>query len=189
MNEAELVKRWQNGDLDAFRTLYEYYSARALRTGFLIIGKKDVTEDAVQDSFIQANKHIKKLKNPEKFRSWFYRILIRLSWQYSSKEKGKLSLDDVDFMIEAQPIYTSDLLEQYEIRQVIHDAVTKLSTPLKTVVILYYFNELSIKEIAQVLNCFEGTVKSRLHNARKFLRKELKEASINSSCLQQAKGV
>lgn len=61
-----------------------------------------------------------------------------------------------------------------EIKKLVNEAVDKLSVPLKTTIILYYYNELSIKEISKILGCFQGTVKSRLHNARKLLAKELR---------------
>ena len=190
MSEINLIKCWQNGDMDSFRVLYECYSSPAIRTAFLITGRRDIAEEVVQDAFIQSNNNIKKLRDPEKFRSWFYRILIRLSWQYSSKEKGKVSFEDISFMCESESINTTDIFEQNEIKRVLHEAVSKLSTPLRTVVVLYYFNELSVKEIARVLNCFEGTVKSRLYNARKFLDKELKNGDIAGDLyFQQAKGV
>ena len=64
-----------------------------------------------------------------------------------------------------------------ENRLIVHEAIENLSPPLKSVVILYYFNGMTIKQISLVLGCFQGTVKSRLHNAKKFLKKELSESS------------
>ena len=190
MSEINLIKCWQDGDMDSFRALYECYSSPAIRTAFLITGRRDIAEDVVQDAFIQSNNNINKLRDPEKFRSWFYRILVRLSWQYSSKEKGKVPFEDVSFMAESEAINTAEILEHYEMKRTLHEAVSKLSTPLKTVVVLYYFNELTVKEIAGVLNCFEGTVKSRLHNARKFLEKELRNDDIAKELyFRQVKGV
>ncbi|WP_010243086.1 RNA polymerase sigma factor [Acetivibrio cellulolyticus] len=190
MDEANLVKCWQDGNIEAFRTLYEQYSNRALRTAFLITGRMDIAEDAVQDAFIQSNSQIKQLKDAQKFRPWFYRILVRQSWHYSSKEKGKISFDDIDFKAKSDTMHAPELIVRFETKKVLHDAVSKLSTPLRTVMVLYYFNELSIKEISKVLNCFEGTVKSRLHNARKTLQKELeKDEFMSEIYFQEVKGV
>lgn len=71
--------------------------------------------------------------------------------------------------------------DTYETQLDVNEALNKLSTQLKTVIVLYYYNEMTIKQIAKVLGCFEGTVKSRLHNARKFLQKVLEDGSLENA--------
>lgn len=117
MDEANLVKCWQDGNIEAFRTLYEQYSNRALRTAFLITGRMDIAEDAVQDAFIQSNSQIKQLKDAQKFRPWFYRILVRQSWHYSSKEKGKISFDDIDFKAKSDTMHAPELIVRFETKR------------------------------------------------------------------------
>jgi RNA polymerase sigma-70 factor (ECF subfamily) len=72
----------------------------------------------------------------------------------------------------------SSEIEGKFINKAIQEAVNKLSDPLRTVIVLFYYNDMHIKDIAKVLECFEGTVKSRLHCARKVLRKELIKSGI-----------
>jgi RNA polymerase sigma factor (sigma-70 family) len=76
---------------------------------------------------------------------------------------------------ETEQAYTIEQsIENLEACKMVRQAVKRLSLPLKTVIILYYFDDMSIQEISTVLNCFQGTVKSRLHNARKHLAKDLR---------------
>ncbi len=70
-------------------------------------------------------------------------------------------------------------IEAAQLREAVHKALDKLSLPHKTVVILYYYNGLTTKEIAKVMNCMQGTVKSRLHNARKAIEKGLKQENLS----------
>ncbi len=163
--------------MEAFNTLFNQYSNKAIRTVYLIIGRNDIAEDIVQEAFIKCYEEIKSLKNTEAFQSWFYRLLTRIVWRYCSKKKNYLhteSMDDNNRNTIADSLVLSDIAEKYEIKRFVNEAIDKLSVPLKTTVILYYYNELSIKEISKILGCFQGTVKSRLHNARKLLQKELK---------------
>jgi len=72
-----LLKRIQGGDGQAFEVLLEQYSGKALRTAYLITGRKDIIEDAVQEAFVQCYRKIKGLRDPATFETWFYRLLTR----------------------------------------------------------------------------------------------------------------
>lgn len=73
MNVAPLLKRIQGGGGQAFEVLVEQYSGKALRTAYLITGRKDIIEDAVQEAFVQCYRKIKGLRDPATFETWFYR--------------------------------------------------------------------------------------------------------------------
>lgn len=184
MDDINLIQRCKEGDLDAFNVLFKKYSVQAVRTVYLITGQKAIAEDIVQEAFIKCYSEIKKLKHPEAFHSWFYRLLTRICWRYCSKEKSNLSTEiNYNCKDTISDNYTlSDITEKSEIRELVNKALDKLSIPLKTTVILYYYNELSIKEISRALGCFEGTVKSRLHNARKLLKKEFLNKDFEGYC-------
>lgn len=178
MDEVDLIRECKKGNLDAFSSLFEKYGKKAVRTVFLITGRSDIAEDIVQEAFIQCYLKIKKLRTPETFQAWFYRLLTRISWRYCSREKKHPRLENIDYQpreLFIDDFTLSEAIEAREVRQLIDKALEKLSIPMKTTIILYYFNELSIKEIAQAVGCFEGTAKSRLHNARKLLEKELQQ--------------
>lgn len=171
-----LIKCCQLGDLESFEQLYKIYSKNALGTAYLIAGHKGIAEDIVQEAFYQCYKEIKGLRDPGAFDVWFYKLLIRLAWKMSSKHMAIISTEDIDGEAKYHSFYLSQEQEAEENKLLVHETVSKLSPPLKTVIILYYFNDMTIKQISMVLGCFQGTVKSRLHNAKKILRKELKES-------------
>ncbi|NPV28476.1 MAG: RNA polymerase sigma factor [Firmicutes bacterium] len=177
MNVAPLLKRIQEGDWQAFEMLIEQYSGKALRTAYLITGRKDIIEDAVQDAFVQCYRKIKGLRDPATFETWFYRLLTRICWRLTAREKGPVSLDSLtesgqECALRDDPI--GDALEAGETKRLVQQALGKLSIPLRTTVVLRYYNDLPLKEISRVLGCREGTVKSRLHTALKQLADELK---------------
>ena len=174
MDIINLIKRCQLGDLESFEQLYKMYSKNALGTAYLIAGHKGIAEDIVQEAFFQCYKEIKGLRDPGAFDVWFYKMLIRLAWKISSKHKAVISTDEIDIEATYNSCSLSLETDGEENKLIVHDAVAKLSAPLKTVIILYYFNDMTIKQIAMVLDCFQGTVKSRLHNAKKLLQKELR---------------
>jgi RNA polymerase sigma factor (sigma-70 family) len=180
LERFSLIKLCQTGDKDAFEELYRLSCHQAIKTAYLISGQRGMAEDIVQEAFIQCYKEIRYLKEPDAFNAWFYKILIRCGWRMLAKNKVLLSdnfitcdtISNLDFCLD-------DLVETREVNSQVQQAMKKLTLPLRTVVILYYYNNLTIAEIANVLSCVQGTVKSRLHNARKLLEKELKPYFAN----------
>ena len=176
MDRITLIKRGQLGDIESFEQLYRIYSKNALGTAYLIAGHKGIAEDIVQETFFQCYKEIKGLRDPGAFDVWFYKMLVRLAWKMSSTHKTIISTDNMDIEAVGDSPSFSLGSESEDNKLMVHEAVAKLSPPLKAVVILYYFNDMTIKQIAMVLSCFQGTVKSRLHNAKKQLQREFKES-------------
>lgn len=180
----DLIKRCQHGDVDAFGILVERYGARAVRTAYLVTNHREMAEDVAQEAFVQCYRQIKRLRDPRMFQPWFYRILIRLSWRHMAKEKGQVSLEalaDRDGKLLVDGHNLVEVVEAKLAQDVVRKAIGRLNAPLRITIILYYFNELSIKEIGHVLGCREGTIKSRLHNARKQLARELQQSGLEPS--------
>ncbi len=177
MDQSYLIKRCQVGDKQAFEELYHRYCNQAIKTAYLISGQRGIAEDIVQEAFIQCYKQINQLKEPEAFHAWFYKILIRCGWRMASRNRNGNSrtglLENYNNIIDRN-LWIDDLVETKEAYLRVQQALEKLTTPLRTVVTLYYYNNMSIAEIALALGCVQGTVKSRLHNAKKMLKKEMK---------------
>ncbi len=173
MANLELLRRCQQGDAHAFSELYALYGKKALATTALISGNKGIAEDIVQEAFIQAFSRIKDLHDPARFEFWFYRILVRTGWSMVKKQAQVVPVDNerMDVLITAADPQSA--LDDCETGLTVTKALERLSLPLKTVIVLHYFNDLSIKDIAGVLGCFQGTVKSRLYHAKKKLFDEL----------------
>ncbi len=164
----------QKGDLDAFDEIFEKYKNKAVRTAFLITGNRSICEDIAQEAFIQCYNHIGNLRNPNGFCAWFYKILTRTAWKYGKAASGEVATDNMPET--ADEINIDISIEQHiqsETNRILHSEIAQLKPKLKTIIVLYYFNSLSIKEIAKVTGCLEGTVKSRLYTARLKLKKSM----------------
>lgn len=171
LNEIEIVTSAQQGDSKAFEKLFTIYSQSSIRTAFLITKNQHTSEDIVQETFVKCYKSLKNLKDPAMFKSWFYKMLIRSCWRYTKKEKTQIPVEDIPQGTTTQSI--DEILGTFENAQEVYRALSKVSQNHRTVIVLYYYNDMSVKEIAKITGCFEGTVKSRLHNGRKQLKKEL----------------
>ena len=184
MDQRQLIDHCQLGDLDSFEELYRLYKQKALGTAYLIGGSKHLAEDIIQEAFVICYYKIKELKNPDVFNIWFYRIVVRVGWRMAAKHKTHVSYENMNYDQNSSSndsSFESDYEDKSNVRLLVREAIKKLTPPLKTVVILYYFNELTIKEIAKILDCFQGTVKSRLYKARKLLKKELSFPFVEES--------
>lgn len=171
LQERELVVNVQKGDMQAFEQLFELYKSKALRTVYLMTRDKNISEDIVQEVFVSCYTSIKELKNPEYFKTWFYRILTRTTWRYMEKEKRLIPVEDIFEKLENQHEKSLlDKLEQKESSNFLYQEILKLQPKLQTTLILYYYQEFSVKEIAQTMGCLEGTVKSRLYTGRRRLK-------------------
>lgn len=168
LDETILIKRALKGDDDAFNTLLTPYIKRAHQTAYLLLNEYTLAEDAVQEALIQTYSSLKRFdSNKASFKTWFNRIVVNCSLKQKRKKRSHIQLKD---------IYPSD--ENAEIDYVLKEeehsiftAVSSLKEKYQTIIILYYFQELSISEIAESLGIREGTVKSRLFNARRKLKK------------------
>lgn len=174
---ALLVTKLQNGDESAFDTLFTVYKNTAVRTAALITGDFSLAEDIVQDTFVKCLTSINTLKDPYKFYPWLLKILTHFSWKASKKKSSLVLKDEIyedfeDIKLQTKDSYPSDRIAEYSY---LYEAVYSLNTKQRTTLILYYFNDLSIKEIAKITNSLEATVKSRLHAAKKSLKKSLNE--------------
>lgn len=181
LRERELVINVQKGDMEAFEQLFDLYKYKALRTVYSMTRDKDVSEDIVQEVFVSCYTSIKDLQNPEYFKTWFYRVLTRTTWRYMDKEKRMIPVEDI--LKRSEDSYENSSLEKLERKEsseLIYQEIIKLKPKIQTTLILYYYNEFSVKEIAQIMECFEGTVKSRLHTGRRKLKLSLTDLKIST---------
>lgn len=177
--EAMLVRRMKQGDLAAFDKLYAQYYDRLYRTACMITGNQADGEDVAQETFIKMYLHCAELKKDEQFRYWLYRILNRTAWQLSKKHSREQPKEQIlelaDTSAADSPVVH---VLKHERDQAIIEAVRKLEYRQRTVIILHYYNGLGTKEIARIMECVEGTVKSRLFAARKNLKSLLSKEMI-----------
>lgn len=170
MEDYEIIERLKLGDSRAIDDLYNKYALKAVRTASLITSDSHMAEDVFQEAFIQCIRSINTLKDLKAFKPWFYRILTRTAWKYAKKNTYTTLTDDV---ANTQSLSVSDEYFTDEKYDLLYSEINKLNIKLKTTIILFYFNEMTIKEIAKTMGCLEGTVKSRLFNAKNKLKRSL----------------
>jgi RNA polymerase sigma-70 factor (ECF subfamily) len=176
LEEEVLVRQMKNGDKSSFDLLYDKYKNIALRTAYLITGNLSDSEDVVQDTFVKVWLHCRELKNEGGFKAWMLQILVRTAYRLCKKKNKELPDDETVLLIGQKTASSS--LEQVlakEQAELIAESIGNLPVKQRTVVILFYYQECSVSEIAAICGCLEGTVKSRLHTARVKLKKMLSE--------------
>ncbi len=173
MDQTTAVLQAQKGDKDSFRFLVETYQRTALSTAFFLTHHHQTAEDAVQEAFVQCYLHLSELREPAQFKWWFYRILTRIAWRKKAKDGKTIPIADIfpakEKELEAEPLSPDAEGD----RETLEAYVNQLDEIHRTVLILYYFNDFSVKEIASILDCSEGTVKSRLYHGRQKLKEKL----------------
>ena len=166
MDDAETIKRCQQGDGEAFRHLVERYQRRALTHATAILFNRDDAEDAVQEAFIDAFKAIGTFDTARTFYQWFYVLLRNRCYKMTSRRRPTESIDEAVLLV-SQP-GTSD-----ETRLGLEKALHSLTSEEREIVCLKYFDGLSYDELATHLQIPRGTVMSRLFNARRRLQRKL----------------
>ena len=173
MQDEIWVERLQQGDRTAFDELYTRYRDEALRTASLITGSRADGEDVVQEAFVQCYQRIGQLRDRSKFKAWLFTLLTRTAWKYCRKRGREEPVSE--FFDDAEKAGESTLgaVLRTEQSRELFAAVQALDDKQRTVVVLYYYIDMPVRDIAHVLGCREGTVKSRLFSARRNLQKAM----------------
>ena len=138
------------------------------RLAYSYVKNRDAALDVVQESIVKALAKSDTLRRPEYLKTWFYRILLNESMNHHRRAKRLVPLEDT--LLET-PVPARDPGERLDL----YDAIDVLPEKYRTVIILRYFSDLSIREIASVMEIPEGSVKSYLNRAKAALRTTLKE--------------
>lgn len=187
--KKQLIEIMQSGDQEAFNQIYGIYANKLYRTACLISGNKEDSEDILQETFIKCFLHCREVKSPEYFEKWLMKIMVRTSWRVIKQRKAAVSTDDLlnneAYGGLAQAVFEDrqtpgplDCVIGREEQTTMMEAVQSLDIKLRTVIVLYYYEELSVREIAGLTGSLEGTIKSRLHTARTKLKKQLERAEV-----------
>ena len=163
--KSNIIKA-KNGDNEAFLELINENKLNIYRVARGILSNEHDIEDAIQNTIIKAYEKINTLKKNEFFRTWLVRILINECNEIIRKNKRIVSINESNH----EEKY-NDYYENIDLT----NAINSLSEELRITTVLFYFEDMSIKDIASVLNIPNGTVRSRLSRARKILREIIGE--------------
>jgi len=184
---SELVHRAKEGDDEAFGMLVEQYQDKIYGYVSRMLHDPEEAEDVAQEVFIRAYQNLAGFREAASFPTWLYRIATNLAIDAARSRKSRwgetVSLDEpiasdegeIERQLPADQRGSVSQVESAQLQQIVAEAIAELSTKLRTVITLYDIEGLSYEEIAQVLGCPVGTVKSRLFNARSQLRDKLEK--------------
>jgi len=175
--DGQLVVRIRDGDLEALGELYERYKTQVYRTALAITHEKQTAEDILQEAFLRVYNYADCIDETVPLGPWLYRVTVNLAYSWASRFKRWLRVLQELFDRWTSPTQWDPELrtEQRERQQVLQQAIDALSPPHRVVIVLHYLEGLSLREIAYATGVPEGTVKSRLHYARKNLRAAILE--------------
>lgn len=172
-----LITLFQGGDERAFRVLVERYQERIRNLIYSILNRRDVVDDLAQEIFIRVYEALPKFRFESSFYTWLYRVAVNKVRDEMRRKKAKRFLSLQKLMDDADTELTMKMAippEDHAMDEVIEKALTALPEKFRLPVVLKDIDGLSYEEIAEILECEVGTVKSRLSRARFQLRKILK---------------
>ena len=185
VDESVLVKRAREGDLSAYDDLVRRYQERIYATIYHITANHEDANDLAQEAFIKAYQALKSFKGGSSFYTWVYRIAVNktINFLKQRRNKAQMSLDDLDFNAEHDPDLVALISDKTprreaglaELQEKLNSAMQRLSEPHRLVVTLHDVQGLSHEEIADIMGCNIGTVRSRLFYARQQLQAYLSD--------------
>src|SRR5438270_3777282 len=180
VEESVLVRRARQGDLGAYDDLVKRYQERIYATVYNMTSNHEDANDLAQEAFIKGFHALKSFKGGSSFYTWVYRIAVNKTINFLKQRKNRtqMSLDDLDFNVEHNPDLLALISHKTprreagltELQQKLNEAMQKLSEPHRLVVTLHDVQGMSHEEIAKVVGCNIGTVRSRLFYARQQLQ-------------------
>ena len=180
-----IVQRVQNGEVSAFNQLVQKYRQSLFSIIYNMTGNREDATDIAQEVFIKAFQSIKQFRGQASFYTWLYRIAVNSSITFIKRAKKQrfINYETID-----ETLVSSEILEYFtaktktekgallkELQEKLNEALQKLSPKHRIVVILHEVEGMNHKEIADIIKTSEGTVRSRLHYAKRMLQAFLQD--------------
>jgi RNA polymerase sigma-70 factor, ECF subfamily len=174
-----LVTRTLEGEQEAFDKIVEHYSALMLRTAYMIVGDRDIAEDAVQDALIQAWQHLPSLRETTALRSWLMRIVVNQCISFKRRlarstafVRQALAEQEIDMAAQVADDHKGRLERDWDLAR----AIESLPPKQRAVIVLHYYNGMTLPEMSRTLQTSENTLKKRIQAALTNLRRLLRVA-------------
>lgn len=172
-DERETVRLARSGDRAAFARLVDAYDPRLIYFIRRIVGGQEATLDVLQNVWLTVHRKLPGLKQVEAFRVWVYRVAHDLAVSELRRlTRQPISLEELEH---DGAVADDSGTDRFDNAELVHVALQRLSVDHRRILTLRFLEDMTVEEIALVLNCSDGTVKSRLHYARHALRRHLEE--------------
>jgi RNA polymerase sigma factor (sigma-70 family) len=182
MELTDLVYRAKTGDARAQEALYQQSYKRVYYLALRLVKNNDDAEDAAQETFIAAFSALPRLQNDNAFEGWLFQIAVNKCRNklIRTKQTEKLPDDYTEYIADPdRKLLPEAVIEEVENSRLILEIIDSLPHTQRECVLLYYYSEMSIKQIAEALNCSAGTVKSRLNYARRKIKESIRTVNYN----------
>jgi RNA polymerase sigma factor (sigma-70 family) len=177
-NDQLYIDKVLSGNVNAFAYLVDAYKNMVFSLAFKMTKNREEAEEVSQDTFIKAFKNLKKFKGDSKFSTWLYRIAYHACLDAIKKNKKHTTLLEINEVTYNQIVSVDDVLqgiERKERAKIMDECLFKLPEDERSLIWMFYFDELSLKEIIAVIEISEASLKVKLHRARKRLLAIVKE--------------
>ena len=167
--QRTLVERAQAGDLEAFTELVRAFAPRLRGVANLMLRDADRAQDAVQDALLMAWRDIRALRDPEAFEAWLRRLTVRACYGVARKDQRRTRVElhvTPDPAMSAEPDASSRLAD----RELMYELLDRIGIEQRAVVVLHYYLDLPVREVAEVLDIPYGTAASRLARGLEAMR-------------------
>lgn len=174
----ETILKAMHGDEEAFTKIYKFYYKRVYFMGVQYFKNEDKAMDIVQEVFIKVHQQIARLQSPKAFSSWLHVITYRECHNQYKRKSRVIELrgdEHIEDFADINEINIVDLVENERVRETIMVSLDTMSTQLRMVGVMRFFDELKIEEIADVLDIPKSTVSSQLQKIKKILENDLKK--------------
>ena len=176
-----LVERALRGEQEAFNDIVYQYSSLMLRTANMIVGDRDIAEDVVQDALIQVWHHLPELREVRALHSWLMRIVVNQCISFKRRVarstafiRQSLADQETDILAQVADDHKGRLERDWDLAE----AIKNLPVKQRTVIVLHYYNGMTLPEMTQVLQTSENTLKKRIQAALANLRRTLRAADV-----------
>lgn len=175
------MARVADGDLDALGALYDRYHRRLLAFFFRTTGRREVSEDLVQDVFLRILRYKESFRHDAPFTVWMYQLARTATADRFKKWRREQPMDDELHERVAGDERVHEIVAETEEQAMLHDALARLSPEKREVLVLSRFEELTYEQIGRIVNAPVGTIKARVHYALKDLRREFEALTTTGS--------